>query len=81
MFSHLSSTLGGLYTIRALKAQTSFIEEFDKVQDGHTEAFYLFLCVARWLAIRLDWMCVVFVTSVVFLCMVAKDSKCVLSFI
>ncbi|XP_052217717.1 ATP-binding cassette sub-family C member 4-like isoform X4 [Dreissena polymorpha] len=74
VFSHLSASLQGLHTIRAFSVQGKFIEEFDNHQDLHTEAWFLFLTTSRWLAIRLDWLCAMFVAAVSFFCVVAADS-------
>jgi ATP-binding cassette subfamily C (CFTR/MRP) protein 4 len=75
VFSHLSATLQGLHTIRAFGAEGKFTEEFDCHQDLHTESWFLFLSSSRWLAIRLDWLCAIFVTAVSFCCVFAAESK------
>ncbi|KAL4220738.1 Multidrug resistance-associated protein 4 [Mactra antiquata] len=74
VFSHLSASLQGLHTIRAFGVQDKFIEEFDNHQDLHTESWFLFLTSSRWLAIRLDWLCAMFVTAVSFCCVLAAGS-------
>ncbi|XP_060582248.1 ATP-binding cassette sub-family C member 4-like isoform X3 [Ruditapes philippinarum] len=74
VFSHLSATLQGLHTIRAFGAEGKFTEEFDCHQDLHTESWFLFLSSSRWLAIRLDWLCAIFVTAVSFCCVFAAES-------
>ncbi|XP_056145091.1 ATP-binding cassette sub-family C member 4-like [Lampris incognitus] len=61
VFSHLSSSLQGLWTIRAFKAQHRSQQMFDAYQDLHTEAWFLFLTTSRWFAVRLDGICSVFV--------------------
>lgn len=68
VFSHLSASLQGLHTIRALRVQEKFCEEFDNHQNLHTESWFLFLSSSRWLAVRLDWMCAIFITVVSFAC-------------
>ena len=75
VFSHLSVSLQGLHTIRAYKSENIFTEEFHKHQDLHTEAWGLFLSSSRWFAIRLDWLCAFFVSSVAFCSVFAADSK------
>ncbi|KAI7808003.1 multidrug resistance-associated protein 4 [Triplophysa rosa] len=74
VFSHLSSSLQGLCTIRAFKAEDRFQQAFDAHQDLHSEAWFLFLTTSRWFAVRLDGMCSVFVTITAFGCLLLKDS-------
>ncbi|XP_027391784.1 multidrug resistance-associated protein 4-like, partial [Bos indicus x Bos taurus] len=66
VFSHLASSLRGLWTIRAYKAEQSFQELFDAHQDLHSEAWFLLLTTSRWLAVYLDVICAIFVTVVAF---------------
>nr|XP_032836176.1 multidrug resistance-associated protein 4 [Petromyzon marinus] len=66
VFSHLSSSLQGLPVVRAFHVQRHFQSTFDSLQDVHTEAWFLFLTTSRWLAVRLDLLCAVFVTAVSF---------------
>ncbi|XP_062958201.1 ATP-binding cassette sub-family C member 4 isoform X2 [Cynocephalus volans] len=66
VFSHLSSSLQGLWTIRAYRAEERFQELFDAHQDLHSEAWFLFLTTSRWFAVRLDAICAVFVIVVTF---------------
>ena len=77
MFTHLSASLQGLYTIRAFGVQDKFIKEFDNHQDLHTSAWFLFLATSRWLALRLDWIYAVFVISVSFSSVFAATGKSV----
>uniref|UniRef100_A0A4W2EJE7 ATP binding cassette subfamily C member 4 n=1 Tax=Bos indicus x Bos taurus TaxID=30522 RepID=A0A4W2EJE7_BOBOX len=66
VFSHLASSLRGLWTIRAYKAEQKFQELFDSHQDLHSEAWFLLLTTSRWLAVYLDVICAIFVTVVAF---------------
>ncbi|XP_009190354.1 multidrug resistance-associated protein 4 isoform X5 [Papio anubis] len=66
VFSHLSSSLQGLWTIRAYKAEGRCQELFDAHQDLHSEAWFLFLTTSRWFAVRLDAICAMFVIVVAF---------------
>ncbi|XP_056411570.1 ATP-binding cassette sub-family C member 4 isoform X4 [Hyla sarda] len=66
VFSHLSSSLQGLWTIRAFKAEERFQQLFDAHQDLHSEAWFLFLTTSRWLAVRLDAICALFVIAIAF---------------
>uniref|UniRef100_A0A1A7XAW0 Multidrug resistance-associated protein 4 n=2 Tax=Nothobranchiidae TaxID=405002 RepID=A0A1A7XAW0_9TELE len=73
VFSHLSSSLQGLWTIRAFCAEERFQKAFDAHQDLHSEAWFLFLTTSRWFAFRLDIMCSIFVTITVFGCVLLRD--------
>uniref|UniRef100_A0A8C7YAV4 Multidrug resistance-associated protein 4 n=1 Tax=Oryzias sinensis TaxID=183150 RepID=A0A8C7YAV4_9TELE len=73
VFSHLSSTLQGLSTIRAFRVQERFQQMFDEYQDLHSEAWFLFLTTSRWFAVRLDVICSVFVTITAFGCLYLKE--------
>ncbi|KAI4886639.1 hypothetical protein NFI96_012768 [Prochilodus magdalenae] len=74
VFSHLSSSLQGLWTIRAFKAEERFQQTFDAHQDLHSEAWFLFLTTSRWFAVRLDGMCSVFVSITAFGCLLLRHS-------
>ncbi|XP_019616414.1 PREDICTED: multidrug resistance-associated protein 4-like [Branchiostoma belcheri] len=73
VFSHLSATLQGLWTIRAFGAQESFKQEFDAHQDLHSEAWFLYLACARWVSVRLDFLAALFVTAVAFCSVLASE--------
>ncbi|CAL8406691.1 unnamed protein product, partial [Arctogadus glacialis] len=73
VFSHLSSSLQGLWTIRAFRAEQRFQDIFDAHQDLHSETWYLLLCTTRWFAMRLDLLCAVFVIILTFACMLIRD--------
>uniref|UniRef100_A0A8C5BKD1 Multidrug resistance-associated protein 4-like n=1 Tax=Gadus morhua TaxID=8049 RepID=A0A8C5BKD1_GADMO len=73
VFSHLSSSLQGLATIRAFRAQHRFQEMFDACQDLHTEAWFLFLTTSRWFAVRLDGICSTFIAVTAFGCLYLRD--------
>ncbi|XP_057563819.1 ATP-binding cassette sub-family C member 4-like [Hippopotamus amphibius kiboko] len=66
VFSHIASSLRGLQTIRAYKAEQRFQELFDTCQDLHSEAWFLLLTTSRWFAAYLDTICAIFVTTVAF---------------
>ncbi|XP_041637494.1 ATP-binding cassette sub-family C member 4-like [Cheilinus undulatus] len=73
VYSHLSSSLQGLWTIRALKAEDRLKKAFDRHQDLHSEAWFLFLMTSRWFALRLDSICSVFITFASFGCIILRD--------
>ena len=75
VFSHLSATLEGLHTVRAFRVQDQFRDLFDKHQDLHTRAWFLFLCANRWLGVIADLISAMFIVGVAFSCVLAADSK------
>lgn len=64
IYSHLASSLQGLSTIRAFKAEQILIQEFDSHQDQHSSAFYLFLSASRAFGFWLDSFCVLYIAIV-----------------
>ncbi|XP_045018373.1 ATP-binding cassette sub-family C member 4 [Bubalus bubalis] len=74
VFSHLASSLRGLWTIRAYKAEQKFQKLFDAYQDLHSEAWFLLLTTSRWLAVYLDVICAIFVTVVAFGALILVES-------
>ncbi|XP_069457987.1 ATP-binding cassette sub-family C member 4-like isoform X1 [Ovis canadensis] len=66
VFSHLASSLQGLWTIRAYKAEQRFQELFDSHQDLHSEAWFLLLTITRWFSLRLDIIYFIFIYFVDF---------------
>ncbi|XP_065758083.1 ATP-binding cassette sub-family C member 4-like [Muntiacus reevesi] len=74
VFSHLASSLRGLWTIRAYKAEQKFQKLFDAHQDLHSEAWFLLLTTSRWLAVYLDVICAIFVIVVAFGALILVES-------
>ncbi|ODN02105.1 Multidrug resistance-associated protein 4 [Orchesella cincta] len=66
VFSHLSTSLYGLTTIRAMRVEQQFEKQFDAHQDLHSASWYLFLATARWLGIFVDWCSVLYIGTVSF---------------
>ncbi|XP_027413619.1 multidrug resistance-associated protein 4-like isoform X1 [Bos indicus x Bos taurus] len=66
VFSHLASSLQGLWTIRAYKAEQRFQELFDLYQDLHSEAWFLLFTITRWFSLRLDIIYFIFICLVDF---------------
>ncbi|XP_068447107.1 ATP-binding cassette sub-family C member 4-like [Clinocottus analis] len=73
VFSHLSSSLQGLWTIRALSAEQRLKKAFDAHQDLHSEAWFLFLMISRWFALYLDGLCAVLIAMSTFGCILLRD--------
>jgi len=66
LYSHISTSLHGLTTIRAYLAEGRFRHLYEVYQDDHTAAWFLFMAGSRWLGSRLDFMCTVFITLAAF---------------
>ncbi|RWS14111.1 ABC transporter-like protein 16, partial [Dinothrombium tinctorium] len=64
VFTHLSTSLYGLTTIRAFNSQTRFEKKFDGYQDIHTAAWFLYISASRWFIVILDWICVFYITAI-----------------
>ncbi|KAL9971579.1 hypothetical protein ACROYT_G017757 [Oculina patagonica] len=75
VLSHFSDTLNGLVTIRAYKKEDSFIKELYRYQDRHNQTWFSMLSTVRWLAIRLEMICVVFIAFVVFLAIASHSGS------
>ncbi len=75
VFTHLSTSLVGLTTVRAHKSEVVFQRVFDDYQDIHSSAWYMFLATSRWFGIWLDWMCVFYIGCVTYACVSLRESK------
>ena len=74
VFTHLNATLRGLTTIRAYGAQDTLCKEFDKHQDLHSSAWYMFITTSQAFGFCLDIMCLIFIGSVTFSFMLIEDT-------
>ncbi|CAG9858692.1 unnamed protein product [Phyllotreta striolata] len=66
VFSHVNSTLNGIITVRASKAEDILMDEFDDHQDAHTGAWYLLIACMSSFGLWLDMICLVFTFTVTF---------------
>ncbi|CAL8111764.1 unnamed protein product [Orchesella dallaii] len=66
MFTHVTMTVQGLTTIRALKAESRILEQFEKIQDAHTAVYYMIFVSSRWFALWLEMMSSAFLAVVSF---------------
>ncbi|XP_048588672.1 ATP-binding cassette sub-family C member 4 isoform X2 [Nematostella vectensis] len=66
VYSHLSTSLTGLITIRAFQAEQAFIRSYHAYTDFHTGSYFLFHTTQRWLGFRLDIICASFFTLATF---------------
>lgn len=65
VFSHLSTTLAGLSTIRSFKFNQQFIDKFNLAQDEHSVAWFTFFSAGQWLGLTLDLICLLFILFVI----------------
>ncbi|KAJ8734777.1 hypothetical protein PYW08_014027 [Mythimna loreyi] len=66
MFGTVTSSLGGISTIRSANAQQRLIEQFDTHQDLHTTSWNSYLNGGTTFGFYLDTMCLVYLTTVIF---------------
>ncbi|KAH8395710.1 hypothetical protein KR222_010260, partial [Zaprionus bogoriensis] len=65
MYSHFSSTLVGLPTIRAMRAQRVLTAEYDHYQDNHSIGYFAFISTSRAFGYYLDLFCVLYVLVII----------------
>ena len=75
VISHLSTSVYGLTTIRAFKAEQDFNHEFDQIQDVHTAAWFFHLCSCRWFGVVLDLICTGYIIITTVLLTINLDNK------
>lgn len=80
VFSHVSDTLVGLQSIRALGMNQKFLLDFNRFQNKHTIASFVFLASYRWFSLRSLFFLDVYFILVVFLSLALRDCKIFLFF-
>ncbi|KAK4879949.1 hypothetical protein RN001_008095 [Aquatica leii] len=65
IFNHLTASINGLSTIRAFSAENTLIKEFNRHQDHHSSAWYLFISASRAFGFYIDVICNLFITSII----------------
>ncbi|VEN35015.1 unnamed protein product [Callosobruchus maculatus] len=66
VFTHLNATIQGLTTIRSFGAQDILRDEFDKHQDCHTSAWFMYVAASSAYGFYLDIFCFIFVSLLTF---------------
>ncbi|OXA60234.1 Multidrug resistance-associated protein 4 [Folsomia candida] len=74
LFTHLTATIQGLTSIRALNAQPILTQQFDGLQDIHSAAWFLFISSNRFFGVWLELMSCAFLTFVTFSFMLFSSS-------
>jgi len=75
VFSHLSETLDGLVTIRALNCTRQFQALHKKMLNDNCRAFFSFMAASRWLGFRLDATTVALLAFSTFGAVACKEFK------
>ncbi|KAK5646551.1 hypothetical protein RI129_005015 [Pyrocoelia pectoralis] len=76
IFTHLTSSVHGLSTIRAFLAENNLVHEFDDVQDHHSSAWYLFISASVAFGFWLDIIANIFISSViVIILLISEESR------
>ena len=75
VFSHTTSSLKGIWTIRSYHKQDQFNAEFCKHQDLHSEAWFMFLATSRWFGFRLDLIMIIFTIGITIGAVPLADCK------
>nr|CAD7398178.1 unnamed protein product [Timema poppensis] len=73
VFTHMNATLQGLSTIRAYGAQKILQQEFDKHQDVHSSAFYMFITTSSAFGFFIDFICFIYISLVTFSFLVLQE--------
>lgn len=66
VFNHLSSSVHGLTTIRALGAENILTKEFDNHQDLHSSAWFIFFSGSKAFGMYIELLCMVFIGVLVY---------------
>jgi ATP-binding cassette subfamily C (CFTR/MRP) protein 4 len=77
VIGHLNATVEGLTTIRASKAEQVLIDEFDRHQDLHASACYMFQCSMKAFTTALGTVCELFESVIVTRFLVFANGKSV----
>nr|ADB88766.1 cystic fibrosis transmembrane conductance regulator splice variant [Rattus norvegicus] len=67
IFTHLVTSLKGLWTLRAFRRQTYFETLFHKALNLHTANWFMYLATLRWFQMRIDMIFVLFFIVVTFI--------------
>jgi len=74
VFTHVSSSLSGLSTLRAHQCEHIFQQVFNHCQNVHSSAYYLYLATSRWFAIQMDFINLFYIACVTYTCTALQGS-------
>lgn len=75
VFTHITTTLDGLSTIRAFNAQTMLKNEFDSHQNTNTAIFHVSLGLSHGFGMSLDFMVYTFIGCVIYIFLLLDPGK------
>src|SRR5699024_7713659 len=73
--AHLSATLQGLTTVKALNVQDRFRSEFNKFQNLRSSLYYLHICLRYCFGFWTDFTSAVYSTVVIFSLLLVSEGK------
>ena len=76
LYSHFSTTLLGLTTVRACEMESVSLAYFHAYQDEQTRGWSVYLMTARWLAVRVDFIIGVFIAVLALSSIPLASSEC-----
>ncbi|XP_054158178.1 ATP-binding cassette sub-family C member 4-like, partial [Oppia nitens] len=65
LYNHMTTTLSGLITIRAYRAEQMFREQYYRYQNDHTSTYFMQFTASRCSAITMDFICVAYIVCVI----------------
>ncbi|VVC32375.1 ABC transporter type 1, transmembrane domain,ABC transporter-like,P-loop containing nucleoside triphosphate [Cinara cedri] len=64
IYGHLAASIQGLTTVRAHKTENFLIQEFDKHQDFHSSAWFVFISINQGFGFWSDYVCFIYISIV-----------------
>ena len=81
IFTHVSSSLSGLTTLRAHQCEPIFLEVFSQCQNVHSSAYYIYTATARWFGIQMEMVAFLYFACITYICTALQGSKAIIFFI
>ena len=76
LYSHISTTIQGLPTIRSYKMESMAMKQFHQYQNEHTQGSHLYNACARWFSVRVDLLIVGVLATMAFSSIPLASCKC-----
>ena len=75
VFTHISSSLNGLVTLRVHQMRAVFQHIFDDLQDVHSSTWFIYQCSTYWFGLWLDCICFTYIACIIYICVPLEGSK------